>query len=165
MNHDAWWTEVERIIDVYSLLKHPFYQAWQAGKLSLEDLRCYAQQYYPHVAHFPRYLSAVHSNCADISLRQQLLENLNEEEKGPENHPELWLRFAEGLGLNRTEVLSAEIQPETKECVDTFMALCRDDDPRMGLAALYAYESQIPAVSHTKLQGLSHFYGIKDERT
>jgi pyrroloquinoline-quinone synthase len=32
-----------------------------------------------------------------------------------------------------------------------------------GLAALYAYESQIPEVSKTKREGLAAFYGIVDE--
>ena len=36
--------------------------------------------------------------------RQLLLENLNEEEKGKENHPELWMRFAEGMGNSRNDV-------------------------------------------------------------
>jgi pyrroloquinoline-quinone synthase len=31
-----------------------------------------------------------------------------------------------------------------------------------GLAALYAYESQIPEISKTKREGLAAFYGISD---
>ena len=53
-----------------SLLKHPFYQEWTAGALSLERLRNYAAQYYRHVAAFPRYLSALHSRCDDLQTRQ-----------------------------------------------------------------------------------------------
>ena len=52
----------------------------------------------------PRYLSSIHSNCEQIKTRQLLLENLNEEEKGKENHPELWMRFAEGMGNSRNDV-------------------------------------------------------------
>ena len=55
-------------------------------------------KYYAHVSNFPIYISATHSRCDDIKVRQLLLENLNDEEKGEENHPELWMRFAEGLG-------------------------------------------------------------------
>ena len=40
--------EVDRLIEERSLLKHPFYQAWQRGDLSLDTLRCYAFQYYQH---------------------------------------------------------------------------------------------------------------------
>ena len=39
-----------------NLLKHPFYQDWQAGKLSREALQLYAAQYYRHVEAFPKHL-------------------------------------------------------------------------------------------------------------
>ncbi len=63
------------------LLKHEFYTAWSAGTIPMETLRLYAQQYYHHVKAFPRYLSATHSQCEQISARQFLLENLNDEEQ------------------------------------------------------------------------------------
>ena len=93
----------------YSMLKHPFYVAWTEGRLSKSVLGEYAKQYYAHVRAFPTYVSAVHSNCDDLQIRQELLENLIEEERGEENHPELWMRFAEGLGVAREDVRSAEI--------------------------------------------------------
>src|SRR5258708_40379901 len=88
---------LDSTISERSLLKHPFYQAWTAGTLSRERLQNYAVEYYPHVAAFPRYLSAIHSRCADIATRQAILENLVEEEHGAENHPELGLGFAKQM--------------------------------------------------------------------
>ena len=35
---------------------------------------------------FPRYLSSIHSNCEDISVRQEILDNLIDEERGNDNH-------------------------------------------------------------------------------
>src|ERR1700704_5844056 len=99
----------------YSMLKHPFYIAWTEGKLSKFVLGEYVKQYYAHVRAFPTYVSAVHSRCEDLSIRQQLLENLIEEERGDENHPELWLRFAEGLGVARGNVAGAELLASTKD--------------------------------------------------
>ena len=148
----------------FSMLKHPFYVAWTEGKLSKEILADYAKQYYAHVRAFPTYVSAVHSRCDDVSLRQELLENLIEEERGTENHPELWLRFAEGLGASRDDVKSAELLPLTAASVERLKALTQSDDYRRGLAALYAYESQIPEVARTKREGLKSFYGIDSER-
>jgi len=165
MNDTAWWKEVEAVIESKSLLKHPFYRAWQAGELTLENLRDYARQYYAHVAAFPRYVSGAHSGCEDLKTRQVLLENLIEEERGDNNHPELWLRFAEGVGASRESVKAAEPRPETKACVDAFLELTRGEDTAAALGALYAYESQIPAVSDTKIQGLEAFYGLKDARS
>jgi len=148
----------------YSMLKHPFYQAWSEGRLSQSILAEYAKQYYAHVSAFPAYVSAVHSHCDDLPIRQELLENLIEEERGDENHPELWLRFAEGLGVAREDVQQAELLPATKASVSRLKALTQSADYRQGLAALYAYESQIPEVARTKREGLKSFYQIADER-
>jgi len=163
MANGGWWHEVEAIIERRSLLKHPFYQAWQKGELTREDLRDYAKQYYPHVAAFPRYVSAVHSNCADADARAALLDNLIEEERGEGGHPGLWLNFAESVGNDRADVASAAPTEKTAACVETFAALSRRANPLAGLSALYAYESQIPAISNTKRQGLESFYGLRGD--
>lgn len=156
--------DLRQAIKEYSMLDHPFYQSWSSGGLNRTILGQYARQYYAHVRAFPTYVSAVHSHCPDLSVRQKLLENLIEEERGSENHPELWLRFAEGLGVDREEVRNAEQLPSTAESVACFESLTQSDDYREGLAALYAYESQIPAVARTKREGLKNFYGIDDPR-
>lgn len=159
------WQAIDMVIDKNSLLKSKFYQAWSKGELTKEDLQHYAGQYYALESTFPRLLSSVHANCEDPSVRQGILENLIDEERGNENHRELWLRFAEGLGLDREEVINAKRDEATQECVDQLMALAKDANPAVGLSALYAYESQFPAVSQSKIDGLKSFYGIDDERT
>ncbi len=155
---------LDRAINERAMLAHPFYQLWSEGKLDLNVLREYAKQYYAHVKAFPTYVSATHSHCDDVAIRQMLLDNLIEEERGEENHPELWLRFAEGLGVSREEVKTAELLPSTVESVKQLKALTQSDDYRCGVAALYAYESQIPEVAQTKRKGLAEYYGIKDSR-
>ena len=106
------------------LLKHPFYLAWTRGELSGEALADYARQYYHHVAAFPTYLSAVHANCDDQATRKQLLDNLIDEEAGSPNHPDLWLKFAEGLGVPEADVRQTQKSPETKNLIDTFRSVC-----------------------------------------
>src|SRR6266446_4724886 len=144
------------------LLKHPFYLAWTRGELSSEALRDYARQYYHHVAAFPTYLSAVHAHCDDQVMRKQLLNNLIDEEAGSPNHPELWLNFANGLGVSDVDVRNTEKQPETKNLIDTFRSVCGEGSTAEGLAALYAYESQIPAICESKIDGLKKHYGFTD---
>jgi pyrroloquinoline-quinone synthase len=153
------WKDIESIIESKSLLKHPFYQAWTMGVLTREDLAHYAQQYYQQESRFPTYVSAVHSNCPELKTRQMLLENLNHEESGPDNHPELWLRFAESVGATRQSVLEAKPDAKTSACVAEFTALARGPWAA-GLAALYAYEAQQPAVAKTKIEGLTKNYGL-----
>ncbi len=142
------------------LLLHPFYRAWTCGQLPRAALIDYAQQYYHHVAAFPTYLSALHSHTEDPAVRRHILSNLTDEEAGRPNHPELWLQFAAALGLSREDVSSVEPWPETLALVATFRSICRDGSTAAGLAALYAYESQIPKVAEAKLEGLRRFYGF-----
>jgi pyrroloquinoline-quinone synthase len=163
MSHEAFIQELDRVISEHHLLNHPFYQAWNAGTLSKEALQEYAKEYYHHVAAFPTYVSATHAACGDIEIRQMLLENLIDEERGAENHPELWLRFSDALEVERKEVKERAHYPETKRSVEELRRLSRSEDPVEGMAALYAYESQIPAVSETKIDGLKKFYDIDSE--
>ena len=160
MNHHL--DKIDNDIAEKNLLKHPFYLAWTRGELSGEALSDYARQYYHHVAAFPTYLSAVHANCDDQATRKQLLHNLIDEEAGSPNHPELWLKFARGLGVEDVDVRATEKQPETEGLIDTFQSVCRNGSTAEGLAALYAYESQIPAICESKIDGLKKHYGFND---
>jgi len=146
------------------LLKHPFYLAWTRGELSKEALREYALQYYHHVAAFPTYLSAVHAKCDDQATRKQLLFNLIDEEAGSPNHPELWKKFAEGLGVDQSDFAKMKKQPETKNLIDTFRSICGEGSTADGMAALYAYESQIPAICESKIDGLKKHYGFRNPK-
>ncbi len=91
-----------------------------------------------------------------------MLSNLIDEEAGSPNHPELWLKFAEGLGVSDVAVRSTEKTPETKNLIDTFRSVCGDGSIAEGLAALYAYESQIPAICESKIDGLKKYYGFNN---
>jgi len=157
--------QVDSQIKNHHLLNHPFYKAWNTGDLEVSTIQEYAAQYYKHVSAFPRYLSAIHSNCDDIKTRQILLENLVDEEMGAENHPELWMRFAEGMGNSRNNVKNTVAMKETQQLVDTFTKLSKSERYHIGLAALYCYESMIPEVAENKIKGLRKFYGIDDENT
>ena len=155
--------KIDNLIEKHHLLNHSFYKSWNAGELPKETIREYAAQYFQHVSLFPRYLSAIHSNCNEIKTRQLLLENLNEEEKGSDNHPELWMRFAEGMGNTRKNVKETTPIKETKELVKTFMKLSKSEKYHIGLASLYCYESMQPEISETKKDGLQKFYNVRDE--
>ena len=109
---------IQQDIAPFHLLKHNFYQKWSEGKLKIEELQEYSCQYFHHVNAFPRYISTIHSMCADINNRQVLLDNLVDEEKGSENHPELWQRFAEGISVSRERIAKTKLNPETKELID-----------------------------------------------
>jgi len=155
---------IDNDIAAKHLLKHPFYLAWTRGELSGEALADYAGQYYHHVAAFPTYLSAVHAHCEDQATRKQLLNNLVDEEAGSPNHPELWLQFATALGVSHADACESDKRPETKDLIDTFRSVCGQRSTAEGLAALYAYESQAPAICESKIDGLKKYYGFTDPK-
>ena len=163
MNQDL--DQIDKDIAAKHLLKHPFYLAWTRGELSRDALADYARQYYQHVAAFPTYISAIHAKCDDQSTRRELLKNLIDEEAGSPNHPELWLDFAEGLGISRCDARESEKWSETNNLIDTFRSVCRDGSTAEGLAALYAYESQIPAICESKIDGLKRHYSFVDPKS
>jgi pyrroloquinoline-quinone synthase len=152
------------IVKKNHLLNHPFYEAWSKGLLDRETLAFYAEQYYAQVEAFPRFVSSVHSRCPEIAARKVLVENLADEEIHGSDHPALWMQFAEGLGRTREQVRAAARLPETEESVATFFELTAGDW-REGLCALYAYESQVPEVATSKIEGLEKFYGVTDARS
>jgi pyrroloquinoline-quinone synthase len=142
------------------LLTHTFYKAWSDGKLTKTCLKEYAQEYYFHVLAFPTYLSALHAHTEDLDTRREILQNLIEEEAGNPNHPELWKEFAMSLGATEDELMNYKPCKEIQALIHTFRLTCRDGSVADGLASLYAYESQIPAISTSKIDGLKNHYGL-----
>jgi pyrroloquinoline-quinone synthase len=89
-----------------------------------------------------------------------VLSNLIDEEAGSPNHPELWKQFAQGLGVNDIDLARIEKQPETKKLIEIFRSACGQGSTAEGLGALYAYESQIPSICESKIDGLKKHYGF-----
>jgi pyrroloquinoline-quinone synthase len=155
---------IDQLIEKHSLLTHPFYTKWVAGTLPVQAIRAYATSYYQFESSFPRFLSAIHSRTEDPQVRQVLLDNLWDEEAGEENHVELWLRFAEGLGLDRDDMQRAKPSLASDGLVQTYRRTS-ESGVAAGLAAIYAYEAQVPAVAEAKIRGLTDHYGISDGRS
>lgn len=149
---------IDRMIEEHHLLKHPFYTKWVEGILPLEAIQEYARQYFGFESEFPRFLSGIHTRSGSPLVRQALLLNLWDEEHGDENHVELWLRFAEAVGAPRNEVTTARLNPGTVSLVETYQACSRS--VASGVAAIHAYEAQVPEVAQAKIDGLRRHYGI-----
>lgn len=129
-------------ISKYNLLKHPFYQAWSAGELPIEALKCYAREY-----------------GAFISTLPKGWETLNDAETAEEEteHIEMWEDFADGLD---TEISDAQI-PEVKTLLNTADNLFSNKETALG--ALYAFEAQQPETAKSKLAGLKAFYQLPEK--
>jgi pyrroloquinoline-quinone synthase len=154
---------IDRLLRERHLLKHPFYTAWSRGELPIETLRSYAGQYYHFESNFPRYVAATYSHLRNPAERRVLLENLVDEEGRDPTHPELWLDFAEGLGVSRRTTRSTRPSAPTRGLLSTYERLTAGDSAS-ALAALYSYESIFPEIAAEKSRGIRAMYGIRDPK-
>ena len=169
MNSIEFFERLEGRIAKYDLLCRPFYKAWSGGRLTREDLREYAQDYFHHVEAFPSYLAALGTRLEDGELRRAVLANMCDE-KGSEAaqgkdavpHSDLWLDFAEGMGSARNLEWHSPV-PEIRQLIRYFNQVASERTPEEALAAFYTYESQVPRIAQEKERGLREMYGADDK--
>ncbi len=108
---------------------HPFFGRIECGELPRPVLREWVKQFYPWLASVPIAMAERFANCSwepkNDRYRRMILDQLLEEAGDPKGkapgHPELWLRFCEGLGVSREEVQSATLLPNTMVAIDDFL--------------------------------------------
>jgi pyrroloquinoline-quinone synthase len=134
-------SQLDERIAPWALLKHPFYQAWEAGELPIDALRTYAREYGAFIATLP-------------AGWQALNDEATAEEEG--QHIALWRQFADGLG---TELGEAELAG-VSSLVETAGELFSRAEDAVG--ALYAFEAQQPDTAKSKLAGLREHYKLPE---
>lgn len=155
--------ELKTALKPRHLLNHPFYAAWNEGKLSRETIRDYAEQYAKHVDMFSRHIGLTYAQCDDVDARRMLLENMSEEEgvydgKVLEDHPTLWRNFAKGMGATDASINDAPMSDAVKNLIETMRENAASSYAE-GLCSLYTYEHQVPEIAETKIKGLKEHYG------
>ncbi len=148
--------KIDDIIEEKSLLKHPFYQMWSDGKLSLESLAGYSKEYFQLVKEVPKFMNPIIENCPK-EYQQELIDNQREESE----HIAPWINFANALGISQHELDNYRGLEKTREAVTNLSVLMNSFVE--GSCAMYAFEKEIPKISQTKLDGLAKFYGITTE--
>jgi len=155
--------KIDAAIAEKNLSKHPFYQDWRMGKLSREALQLYAAQYYRHVEAFPKHLRVLAART-EGPIRNIVMENLAEEENPSRPHPKLWRDFAAAIGVNEEDITACPSLPGTQTVVETYREIVGDRPVAEAVAALYAYEAQVPEIATTKIDGLKKFYGVNSPK-
>jgi pyrroloquinoline-quinone synthase len=108
---------------------HPFFADVEHGKAPKPLVAAWVKQFYPWLAAVPIAMAERYSNCppdpANDPYRRLILDQLLEEAGDPHgkspSHPELWLRFCEGLGVPRADVHAATVNPSTMVAIDDFL--------------------------------------------
>jgi pyrroloquinoline-quinone synthase len=128
---------LDAVSDRWNVLRHPFYRRWEQGELTRDELAYYAGEYRHAVTALAR-----------------LAATASDEEHAAEEaaHVSLWDDFARALEAD----LDREPSAETAAC-----AAAWSGGGVEGAAALYVIESAQPAISQTKLDGLTRWYGFE----
>jgi pyrroloquinoline-quinone synthase len=159
MDRTAWDRLFTEVLRDRRLLDHPFYQRWQAGKLTVAELAAYAEQYRHFEKALPDVLEAVTSGV-DGPARKLVQANLDDERGNPVSHLALFDEFAAGVGADTGERPTAA----TENLVGLYRALATTDAPS-ALAALAAYEVQSAGIARSKSDGLKSHYGLSGAQT
>jgi pyrroloquinoline-quinone synthase len=132
-----------------NVLDHPFYERWSAGELQQGELELYAGEYRHAVVALAQ-ASRRAAAEAGPEHAAELARHATEEEA----HVDLWDDFARAVGS-----AAAGVEPltETRDCARVWTA---GGDLLERLAVLYTIEAGQPAISTTKLDGLTTHYGV-----
>lgn len=155
---------LDALIEKHHLLKHPFYRAWVEGKLSMESLELYAEQYYQHVHAFPDNLKQL-AKRTEGTVQELINENLAEELEPSAPHPLLWRQFAQSVGASEAALDNARPLPGIAALLDTYDEVATQGTTMQAVAAFYVYEAQVPEIAAEKILGLRKFYGITEPRS
>ena len=149
---------VQRIdseIESRSLLKHSFYQMWSEGKLTIDHLQGYSMEYFQLVKAIPKIVEGI---AARVTDNEDIANNAKEEAE----HVEPWVRFATALGVSRYNLVDYAGTTGTNAAVARMLDLA-NASLEEAVAAMYAYEMELPKISRSKIDGLKKFYGISSE--
>ncbi len=157
---------VERIVrEGMPRAQHPFNRHVLEGGATRQDLAIYAIQTYHRNLYSSRFAAANFARCPHLSIRQGLFEVVREEElKGPgepPSHAELMLRFAEAVGLQRDDVMTAEPLAGTRAFIDIIMQL--SEGHWLEGLAFRAAEIHAPQGTGTWRKALQQHYGFSDD--
>jgi pyrroloquinoline-quinone synthase len=150
---------IERIdyeIEKHSLLKHVFYQMWSEGKLTINHLQGYSKEYFQLVKVVPKFVENIFNVIADPSLKRAVGQNLKEESE----HIEPWIMFSTAMGVQRNDLTSYKGENVTNMAVSSLSQLTKRSLEE-AVAAMYAYEKELPKISKSKIDGLKKFYGVQ----
>jgi pyrroloquinoline-quinone synthase len=144
---------IDSEIEKRSLLKHPFYQMWSEGKLTIDHLQGYSKEYFQLVKAVPGLVESI--PASDSTTKEDIASNAREEAE----HIEPWIEFAEALGISRSELVGYEGEAKTNSAVSALQALAGSSFEE-AVAAMYAYEAELPKISRSKIDGLKKFYDL-----
>jgi len=131
----------------FRLLDHPFYQSWNEGTVSREQLANYAASYTDFIELIPVYWDKI---IKDFGIDSLTGERIVVEEK---LHIPLWKQW-------RDELEEVESYPKMTDLINGLEMMNTSEL----LGAIHAFEIQQPEVAYAKKKGLLNHYGFEEKR-
>jgi pyrroloquinoline-quinone synthase len=160
----------ELIADLQHLLQqrhprpHPIRQLLLSGRLDKEQLRWWAKNQFHEFRNIHRFFGFRYQKCPIPALRRLLLENMVEEEgedlfggKYP-SHPDLWMKFAEGLGIPRDEILNYEPLPGIRAALEMYVSLVQQSHWAVAIGTGLVFEGGGPKRMREEREALEKYY-------
>jgi pyrroloquinoline-quinone synthase len=118
--------------------KHPFNLRMHEGRLSRDEIQAWVRNRYYYQTRIPVKDAAILAKSPDSGFRREWVQRLHDHDgRAPgEGGLELWLRFAETVGLERDEVASLErVLPGVRRACDAYVELVERADLLTAVAA------------------------------
>jgi len=133
--------QLDAIVAQYDLNTHPFYTAWRAGTLPMDRLTDYSGEY-------GRFVDTIADGWETLGYPDYAAEE--------RDHAVMWRMFQKSVGLQTTRDYAQT------EVLEHSARTLFNAGPAEALGALYAFESQQPHTSRSKLDGLREHYAIDE---
>jgi pyrroloquinoline-quinone synthase len=144
---------LDRLRRSSDVLRHPFYERWNAGELTPRELALYAGEY----RHAVIALARASTMAAEASRGKAAHGGLRSHAVEEGTHVEMWDAFAREAGADVEEEPRLS---QTRACATAWTA---GESLLEHLAVVYVVEAGQPAIAATKVEGLTAHYGYAPE--
>ncbi|HWP29676.1 MAG TPA: iron-containing redox enzyme family protein [Chloroflexota bacterium] len=149
-------------------VNHPFVRAVCAGTATLDEIRRWAIQDYQFRRAVPRIAMLRYLACTDPEFSAKLFEVVEEETRGlrpgSAGHAEMFLEFADYLGIRRDELDNAPLLPATAAHLYYAELIIHTLPWFVVMAAQMGAEGTFPPAAAALGQGLIQNYGVPPEK-
>jgi len=149
-------------------LSHPFVRAVCQGTATREQIRTWALQDYQFRRAVPRIAMLRYLACSDPALQPRLYEVVEEETRGllpgSTGHPDMFLEFAEALGIRPEEFDSVPLRPATAAHLYYAELIIHTLPWFVVMAAQLGAEATFPPAAAALGRGFIEHYGMPRDK-
>ncbi|MGH9341297.1 MAG: pyrroloquinoline-quinone synthase PqqC [Acidobacteriota bacterium] len=140
--------------------QHPFHRLMNSGQLTRAQLQGWLINRFYYQSVIPLKDAAILSNCPIREVRRQWIRRIADHDGSPDKEQsgiEAWLGFGEAMGLERRQILEAEVLPGVRFACDAYVHFCKTHSWLEGIAASLT-EMYASSVIQQRLASMEEHY-------